>query len=211
MTRIAPALALVAVLAACAANPPPEALPERADGDLSEQSLRPGDVIRLRIWREPDMSGRYQVDENGVVVLPRLGRMTVTRETPETLKETVLEGYEEYLRNPSIDITVLRRVNILGSVNQPGLYPVDPTVTLADALAMAGGSTPQGDPDEVRLIRNGREISANLRRDTRLADTPMRSGDQIYVPERSWIARNTGIVAAGITGTVSLIVALMLR
>lgn len=177
------------------------------DGSLSSQTLRPGDVVRLAIWREPDFSGEFTVDRSGVIVLPRLGDVQVLDLDPGTLKETLLEGYRRYLVNPSIEITILRRVNVMGAVQRPGLYPVDPTVTIADVLALAGGSTPIGDPSKIRLIRDGEVISTTLGEGTRIGESPIRSGDQIVVPERSWITRNAGVVAASISAVVTLIVA----
>jgi len=182
-----------------------------ASAPRAEQLLRPGDIIRLRIWREPDMSGEFPVDEAGVVVFPRVGEYHVLQDTPETLSARLLADYRRYLKNPSIDVTVLRRVRIIGAVNNPGLFPVDPTITVADALALAGGATPIGDPNNIRIIRDGRQIAVNVSQNTRIADSPIRSGDQIYVPERSWVSRNSGVVAATITATVSLIIALFIR
>lgn len=175
------------------------------------QYLQPGDVVRLNIWREPDMSGEFIVDEAGMVVFPRVGEYRVLDDSPETLKARLLADYQQYLRNPSIEITVLRRVRIVGAVNNPGLHLVDPTVTVADALALAGGATLNGDPNKIRIIREGVEIAVNVRADLRITDSPIQSGDQIYVPERSWVARNSGVVAASITATVSLMIALFIR
>lgn len=177
----------------------------------ANQLLRPGDVVRLNIWREDDMSGEFVVDEAGIVIFPRVGEYRVLDDTPETLKARLLADYQQYLRNPSIEITVLRRIRIVGAVMNPGLHLVDPTVTLADALALAGGATINGDPDKLRIIRDGAELAVDLRADTRIADSPLRSGDQVYVPERSWVSRNAGVVAASITATVSLIIALFIR
>ena len=178
---------------------------------LAPQTLRPGDVVRLQIWREQEMSGEFIVDESGMVVFPRVGEYQVLDDTPETLKARLLADYQQYLRNPSIEITVLRRVRIIGAVTSPGLRLVDPTVTVADALAVAGGATMNGDPDKIRIIRDGVEIAVDIRSNTRIADSPIRSGDQIFVPERSWVARNSAVVAAAITGGVSLVIALFLR
>src|SRR5438105_2775095 len=100
----------------------------------SGQPVRAGDMIRLRIWREDDLSGEFQVDSKGTVVFPRLGEYKVTGETPESLVTRLMEDYRKYLVNPSIEITVLRRINILGAVSKPGIFNVDPTITIADAL-----------------------------------------------------------------------------
>ncbi len=187
-------------------SPPPD-----TPATTSDQPIRPGDVIRLFIWREPDMSGEFIVDEAGTVVFPRVGEYSVIGETPASLEAKLLADYRQYLRNPSIDITVLRRIRIMGAVNEPGLKLADPTMTIRDVVALAGGATPIGDPDRVRVIRNGREIAVEIGADTRLADSPIQSGDQIFVPERSWFSRNSNVVATALSASVALIIAIFIR
>jgi len=204
---IAAAVLLSAAAPAARAQEPGE--PTRAQE--TEDVLRPGDLIRLRIWREPDLSGDFLVKEDGVVVFPRLGELVVTNESPESLRERLLNEYRRYLRNPSIDLIFLRRVNIHGAVRNPGLYPLDPTMTIADAVALAGGAISYGQPDKVQLLRDGVVLTTRITQSTRIADLPIRSGDQIFVPERSWIERNSGIVASVVSATVSLVIALFIN
>lgn len=157
------------------------------------------------------MSGEFLVDETGTVVLPRLGPLQVSSDSPRALQDRLVAAYGRFLNHTSIDVTVLRRIQVLGAVRSPGLYNVDATMTVSDALALAGGPLPQVSPDRVQLVRNGRRVEVRLSADSRLAALQMRSGDQLYVPERNWIARNSGLVAAGLTASVSLIIALFTR
>ena len=170
--------------------------------------LRPGDVLRLRIWREPDLSGEFSVDQHGTVVFPKLGARRVTDLTTDSLQAALVRDYSVYLRNPSIEITVMRRVNVLGAVKLPGVYPVDPTMTLGDVLALAGGVTPVGKGNRVELHRDGERVSESLSDRVVIADTPIRSGDQIFVPERSWLSRNPTVIAASIGALASFVIAL---
>ena len=174
-----------------------------------EDVLRPGDVIKVSVWREPEWSGEFTVDESGTAVLPRIGPVHVTAMSPDSLKRFVTDSLAKFLRNPSIEVTPLRRIQVLGAVRNPGLYPVPPTVTVGDAVAVAGGATPDGKPDQVVLRRNGQDLKVKLARETRLADTPIQTGDQLYVPQRGWLGRN--IVAATLSATTTLIVALLIR
>ena len=171
--------------------------------------LRSGDLVRLRIWREPDLSGDFVIDEMGTVVFPKVGPIRVLGINSDMLRDTLVKSYQVYLRNPSIDVTFLRRINVLGAVMRPGLYPVDPTMTLADVVALAGGATPLGRPDEIQLMRGNQVVTAQLGSGNRVADIQMQSGDQLFVPERSWLQRNAGVVAAAITASVSLLIALV--
>ena len=211
MLRLRLSLALALALASASPAYGRSAADSAAAATDSSSVLRPGDVVRLRIWREPDLSGDFPVDENGVAVFPKIGPLPVTHEAPESLKSKLVTAYQTYLRNPSVDVTMLRRVNILGEVRNPGLYPVDPTMTLADVIALAGGVSPTGSANKVEVRRDGEKLSAKLSSHTRIADSPVQSGDQIFVRERSWVSRNTAIVATGLSASVSLAIALFLR
>ena len=175
-----------------------------------EAVLRPGDIVRLNIWREESLSGEFPVAQDGSVVLPRIGRWDVTKEPPDVLRDRMLEDFQKYLRNPSIEITFLRRITVTGAVRDPGVKHVDPTMTVAEALGMAGGTTPDGATDRVVLMRGDETIQTVTDR-MRIADTPLRSGDQLFVPERRWSSRNQGVVAAVLSGMISLAVALIVR
>jgi polysaccharide export outer membrane protein len=175
------------------------------------ESLRPGDVLKLWIWREEEMSGSFPVPEDGVVVLPKIGARKVIGRAPAELKAEILAEYQKYLRNPSIEITFLRRVNVLGAVKEPGVYPVDETMTIANVLALAGGTTSQGKQDEVQLHRDGKKLVTKITQQMRVADLPLQSGDQLYVPERSWAARNSPLVAAFVSGLVSVAIAVIVQ
>lgn len=182
----------------------------RAAPDSSEV-LRPGDSIRLRIWREPDLSGDFPVNESGIAVLPKVGPLKVTDQSPAALKAKLVSTYQVFLSHASIDVTLMHRVQVMGAVRTPGVYTLDPTMTIGDALAVAGGTTPEGDKDKLYLIRHGQTVPDKISYRAMVGDSPIRSGDQIYVPERSWFSRNTGIVASVITAGVSLAIALFTR
>lgn len=208
-TKIAAAVALAASMGACAHTPPPP--PPEIEMGAEPLVLFPGDMVRLKVWRGDNMNGDYLVNNDGTAVFPLLGPWPVTGKSADSLKAELVAEYGKYLRTPSIEVLPLRRVAITGAVQKGGLYPVDPTMTLADALALAGGATPQGDPNKVDLIRDGRVIRAELRQDVRILELPIRSGDQLFVPERSWITRNASVIASIITTTGAIVVALIRR
>ncbi|HEX8692876.1 MAG TPA: polysaccharide biosynthesis/export family protein [Longimicrobium sp.] len=187
--------------------PPPAPAPALAAGDV----VRPGDVIKLRIWQEPDLSGEFPVNEQGTAVLPKVGPMNVAGITQDELRRQVTAAYTRYLAHNVIDVTLLRRIQVLGSVRNPGLYPVDGTMTVADVLALAGGVAPEGRRNQVQLIRGGQRMDIRLTGGERLADTPIRSGDQLFVQQRSWADRNTGTLVGIVTTGVGLLVGLLTR
>jgi polysaccharide export outer membrane protein len=177
---------------------------------LPEEVVRPGDLIAVNIWQEPDLSDTVEVDPQGSVVLPKLGTLELTGATPSAVKARITEGYAKYLRNPSIQVTVLRRIQVTGAVKTPSIYHVSGTMTVGDAIALAGGVTSDGNSKKVLLVRDGKTIVGDLGGGTRLSDTPIRTGDQLDVPYKSWLARN-GYLAGGIISALATIVAITVR
>jgi protein involved in polysaccharide export with SLBB domain len=172
---------------------------------------KPGDVVRLKIWREPDMSGDYTVDATGIATLPRLGALQVSGVGADSLQRLLVAEYARFLRNPSVEVVLLRRVRVVGAVRAPGLYTADPTMHVRDVLALAGGATPEGRTDFVRLDRNGRSTPVDLGRAPRVGEIGLQSGDQLFVPQRSWMARNTPLLAAIVSVSGGLLIALATR
>jgi protein involved in polysaccharide export with SLBB domain len=194
------AFALLAAARPAAAQPGTDAL-----------TLQPGDLLRITIWREPDLSGDFTVDERGRITLPLLGALQVAQVPVGTLRDTLISRYARELRNPSINIVPLRRVNVLGEVTRPGLYPVDPTMTLADVVAMAGGTGPTGDLRAIRLVRDGTVILERVEPGMPLTTADVRSGDQVFVGRRSWLDRNSGtLLATVLSATISIIASLII-
>ncbi len=191
---------LIAVLALAAV--PASAQP----GGQGSYSLAPGDVLRIDIWREPGLSGEFLVDIGGVVTLPLLGRQSVSGVPVDQLHERLMEQYAAHLRNPSITITPRRRVNIFGEVRQPGLYPLDPTITLAGAIALAGGATEDGNLSRIRILREGQEIRSRVGTAETLANADVRSGDQIIVERRGWFDRNSPVLFGSAINVLTTII-----
>jgi protein involved in polysaccharide export with SLBB domain len=142
-------------------------------------------------------------------VFPRLGVRTVIGKEPGTLMRELMEDYGRVLRTPAIEITFLRRINVGGAVQRPGVYYIDPTMTVQDVLLEAGGATPLGRTDRIELIRGGELIEAKLRQDIQVVESPIRSGDQLFVPERNWLSRNMS-AAVGIGGAILSFAATMI-
>lgn len=173
-------------------------------------SLGPGDFVYVQIWREPDLSDSVPVNNAGMAVFPKLGPINVTGIRPDSLERLLVHEYSQFLQNPSIRVTVKRRIRVSGSVVRPGSYPMDLTEGIADALNAAGGPTPDGKSDKVELLRGNKRQVIDLSGKSRMGDTSLRSGDQLFVPQRSWASRNTGLVIGAI-GTVTSIVYLIAR
>jgi polysaccharide export outer membrane protein len=199
---------LAVILTAVACGGAPAATP--APPPPSTVGLRPGDAVRVDIWREPDLTGEFMVAPNGRVVFPLLGEKDLTGLSAEDIRAQLTAEYRVYLRNPSVEVTVLRRIAILGGVRSPGLYKVDPTVTLTEALAMAGGVSPTGNKDDIRLVRGDGVLVQSMDANQVLGATAIESGDQILVGQQSWARRNAMFITAGLGAATSIVVAFIL-
>jgi polysaccharide export outer membrane protein len=168
--------------------------------------IQPGDRIVLRVWREASLSDTVTVDQNGEVVLPRLGPYSVASHAIGSLQDSLRRRYAEFLRNPSIGVTVLRRVGVHGEVKQPNLYWVDVTMTLRDVIAAAGGVTEDGNANKVVIVRGGTEIKIGRWERGGLLAGDLLSGDQIVVDRRSWLSRNALAAVSALGVVVSIFV-----
>jgi protein involved in polysaccharide export with SLBB domain len=178
---------------------------------VSAAPLRPGDLVRIRIWREPDLSGDFPVNESGIVVLPKLGEVSVVGRPASTLAQEIQASYAESIAHSSIAVVFLRRVQVIGAVRTPGLYHADPTMSMGDVIALAGGPNSQATINRVELYRDGRRLRGDLSSLTLVGESAIRSGDQIVVPQRSWISRNPGAILAGVGTSLAVIRLLVLH
>ena len=186
-------IAVGALLFSAATAPLPAQAPAAA-ATQEPVTLHPGDAIRLKVWRMEDMSDEFLIDEAGMATLPLLGPRKVTGIPVPELRRTLYQEYRDYLTTPSIEVTPLRRVYVLGEVKKPGLFSVDPTITLAGAVALAEGPTESGDLNRVRVIRGDQVIHHRASLQATLATVDIRSGDQIFVEQRGWFERNTNFL-----------------
>jgi protein involved in polysaccharide export with SLBB domain len=172
-------------------------------------TLGPGDVVRVKIWREKDLDGEYMVDERGDVTLPLLGARSVTGLPWNALRDSLMIAYRKELKAPSVSLIPLRRVYVLGEVTRPGLYLADPTLPLAGIVALAGGASPLGDLRHTRLVRDGKVVVKAAGIEDVGNSIDVRSGDQIVVDQRSWFSRNSTFVASAAISVASLIITLL--
>ena len=178
-------------------------------GPAGEATVLPGDRVALRIWNEPEMSDTFTVAENGSVALPLVGMVPTDGKSVVQFQDTLRFAFAEYLRNPSVDITVLRRVGISGEVREPGIYMIDLTMTLPDLIARAGGLTEAGNPDRIILRRGVQEIRFRRSGGERFVSAQLRSGDQVEVGELSLFQQNPLAVMATAVPLASYVISLV--
>lgn len=200
---------LMVVMAGCASGGSHVRAPETR-GSV-DPGVRPGDAVRLNFWREDDMNGVFSVDDRGIITLPLIGDRQVAGLTPSELRGHLLEEYATYFKGPSIQVTVLRRLTILGAVSQPGLYTVDATISMSEALGLAGGLTPTADSDDIRIVRDGQVIRRTLDVATLVGEADIRSGDQVIIGEKGWLSRNPAALVGSLIAASAVVVTALIR
>ncbi len=155
----------------------------------SSYSLRPGDVIRISVWGQDDYSGQFQVDENGRIQYPLVGEIDLEGRTVANVRDQIRAALGEIFNRPFVTITPLFRIAVLGEVQAPGLLTVDPTLSVLDVVAMAGGPTRDGNINRIRLLRQSSELELGVRADRiggqTLQEIGIRSGDQVLIPKKA--------------------------
>ena len=200
MKRAAVLLALLAALLL-----PGTARAQAAQADSAH--LRPGDAIRLTVWRQPEFSGEFPVSAEGTVQHPLLSHVSVVGVPRSVIRQRLEEALSRYGRDPQFVFDFLYRVAVSGEVRLPNLYTLIPETTIGQAVAAAGGITEFGRTDNVRVIRAGQVIVVNLKRpDPEVAEMRIRSGDQIRVSRRTNILREyIGPLASVVAAAAALI------
>ena len=204
MRRIVLLLAALAVSAVL----PSRAAAQTAAGDSA--FLRPGDLIRVSVFRQPDLSGEFTVSPEGTIQHPLLREVSVVGVPRSVIRERLRTVISRYERDPSFVFDFLYRVAVGGEVRLPNLYTLIPETTMGQAVAIAGGVTEFGRLDRVVVVREGQELTLNLR-DPSQAGTRVRSGDQVRVVRRGNIFRDVIAPVATVVGAIAAIIGVVDR
>jgi len=152
----------------------------------ADSLLRPGDVLRVTVWRQPDFSGEFPVNQDSTVAHPLFQAVRVGGVSLSTVRARVREFLLAYEQNPRFVVEPLYPVVVAGEVRQPGLVTVPRGTTVSQAVARGGGPTERGRLDQVKLVRAGKSYVLNLlSEDQRVAVMPIMSGDQVLVGRRA--------------------------
>jgi polysaccharide export outer membrane protein len=143
--------------------PPVDTSATQTGMERSVGVLRPGDALKIVVWREKELSGEYLIDARGLVQIPGLGDIVVAGLTPMEVKarlseQLVLRG----IISPEIAVQPVIRVSVLGEVRSPGLLSVEPGTNLIHLITLAGGPTERANMRAVRVIRAGRPYEVDL-------------------------------------------------
>ena len=120
--------------------------------------IGPQDVVRIDVWKEPEISRTIPVRPDGKISLPLLNDIQASGLTALQLGKAIRDGLTKYLTNPEVTVTVTeinsRRVYITGEVARAGAFPLLPNMTVLQALSSAGGFTQFAKTKGIYVLRN---------------------------------------------------------
>ncbi|RMF70419.1 MAG: polysaccharide export protein, partial [Cyanobacteria bacterium J069] len=169
--------------------------------------LGAGDAIRIDIFDVPEFSGQngqYTILSDGSLNLPWVGNVSVQNMTLAQAASALAQRYARYIDDPLITVTLLAprpmRIGIIGQVNRPGIYTVNPATgatsqkqTVSTAIQAAGGITQLANVRGIEVRRptasGEQSITVDLWRFLQAGDIAqdiaLQDGDTVIIPEAS--------------------------
>jgi polysaccharide biosynthesis/export protein len=148
------------------------------------------DVLFIRVWQQPELSGSVSVGPDGTISLQLIDEVKAAGLTPRQLEQELVVRFKKFIREPEVNVQLIRmnsRTFIIqgDGVNRPGIYPLTRPMTVMEALLAGGGFTTFANKKKMYVLRgttrfnfNWIEVSKgkNLKQ-----NIVVQNGDQIYV------------------------------
>lgn len=152
--------------------------------------IEPEDIIEVKVWREPEMSGRFAVRPDGKISMLLVGDIVAGGSTPEQLQTRVIEALQTLIKRPQVTVSVAevrsKRYFISGEVGRPGAYQLISKITVLEALSLAGGLREFADAKGIRIMRGGDQLKFNykdvIKGKKKEQNVELKPGDHIIVP-----------------------------
>ena len=120
-------------------------------------TVKPGDILQISVWKEPALHGPVLVRPDGQFSFPLAGQMDARNKTVQDLQNEVTQKLRKYISDPVVTVSVQEikgnKVYVIGQVQKPGDFVVNPRVDVMQALSMAGGTTPFAALGDIMILR----------------------------------------------------------
>lgn len=164
------------------------------EATVQEYRIGPGDLIRVAVFGNNDLSSRVTVRPDGRLTLPLLGEISATGKTVNDVTREITEGYRRFVQDARVAVIIEEvhsyRVFVLGRVTRPGEFEARTPLTITQAMALAGGTTRGANVDAIVVLRRGAN-GRDERYEVSMTDIveghtqqnfTLRTGDTIMVP-----------------------------
>jgi len=165
--------------------------------DLS-YTIGPGDVLEISVWQHPELDRIVTVRPDGRMSFSLIGDVNANGSTPAELDELITRRLSEYVQKPEVTVLVTtiksNQILVLGQVTRPGAYPMEASVTVLEAIAIAGSYTDRAGLRKVTITRQSRErsprvIKVDLQKviseGDRSGNIILEPGDVVNVPKKT--------------------------
>jgi len=169
-------------------------VPGQALAQEAGYTVKPGDGLEISVWKEPDLQGPVLVTPDGSFSFPLVGQVDARGKTVTELQQIITERLAKYISDPVVTVSVRdikgNKVFVIGQVNRPGEFIVNPRVDVMQALSMAGGTTAFASLDNITILRRTGTKQEAIRFDyndvargkSLEQNIELRSGDIVVVP-----------------------------
>lgn len=168
-------------------------------GCANGQTIKANQPLEIKVLGVPPseqarLNSSYQVSSSGTITLWEIGVVRASGRTPNQLAASIAAAYKAkgIYTNPNFQVTtptdgglVQKLFTVGGQVKAPGPKPYTNGLTLYTAIQTAGGKTPFGATNRVKLFRSGKVYLYNLKNDSHKG-VKIYPGDAIEVPQTDW-------------------------
>lgn len=180
---------------ACGARAPAlSPVPTRDDPRTQPYVLGPSDVVRITVWKNPELSTEAVVRPDGTITMPVVGELRAAGKSAGDIQREATERARTLVNDAVVTVAVVEvnsyRFTVAGNVEHPGLFTSRYYLTVSDAIALAGGPNRYATTSNVMIVRNGPGGAQrySIDYDRILAGTApdqdivLRAGDAVQVP-----------------------------
>jgi len=189
------------ILFSCSNAPTPKAQPaDSTTEEASEYIIGPGDVLRVFVWENPDLSVTVPVRPDGRISVPLLQDVVAAQKTPPQVAQEIKTGLSEFIKQPEVTVIVTEfvgpyseQVRVVGEAAKPQAIPYRARMSVLDVMITAGGLTQFAAGNRALIVRRVGNHTEQLpvKLDSLLKDgdisanVQMRPGDILVIPQ-SW-------------------------
>ncbi len=153
--------------------------------------IGPEDVLFIRVWKNPELSGSVIVGPDGTISLQLINEVRASGLTTHQLEQELATRLKKFIVEPEVNIQVQaarsRTYIIIGDgVNRPGIYPLSRRLTVMEALIAGGGFGTFAKKNKIYILRGTERIPFNwnevIKGKNLKQDIYIQNGDKIFVP-----------------------------
>ena len=129
--------------------------------------LQPGDKLEILVWKETDLQRTVVVRPDGKFSFPLAGEISTQGRSVDQIRTEIETRLKQYISEPVVTVTLSEiggnRIFVIGQVNKPGMFLMNPQLNVLQALSLAGGTTAFAKVDEIMVIRGSGPEQTTLR------------------------------------------------